>query len=56
MSQDRGAYIHLFALYQIWGSTFVAMRAAVMGDEHTPSKKISCKLHIIYFFSLPTIF
>ena len=29
----RGAYIHLFVVYLIWGSTFVAMRAAVMGDS-----------------------
>ncbi len=33
MPQERGAYIHLFVLYLIWGSTFVAMRAAVMGDS-----------------------
>lgn len=33
MPQGSSAYVHLFVVYLIWGSTFVAMRAAVMGDS-----------------------
>jgi len=32
-SPERGAYFHLLVVYVVWGSTFVAMRAAVMGDS-----------------------
>src|ERR1051326_1510311 len=33
---ERSAYLHLFVVYVIWGSTFVAMRAAVMGNSGFP--------------------